>query len=518
MLTITHLTGFGRGKSKTYSGPNVILGTDPSCDVRFDPTWDKEVSPRHAQITIQNGECWIDDLGSSTGVWVGGKKIVREELNGSVEISLGQNGQRLKIDVPVMVKQASVPVAAHQAHAHVSNSKSSSKAVPIVIGLAAALAVGFVFIKQRINIGGNDVTISIGSKADKTAAKEGATPATPQVEPVAPAPTTPEKGSAVSLVDSDEKLRLAAKKYEQAVGLVVEAVSGRGDPGATAWAVAPYTFATNAHVTEGIEPLIKSGGSAFVVINKNPDLRFRVKKAITHPKYYSREKMGQGVPPELNIDGKEASVGAYDVGLLIVDGDPPVKFPLASKEKLSGLDSGTRVAYLGFPMENLRGSNVDMHQPVATMQSGIITSVTDEWMSKASISNAILIHHNLPSAGGASGSPVFDTDGEVIGLHSAGNYTMGFNWETGNSLRVKSRNAQANLAGDAIRDKMIALLADPKLTSLQRDAMLVELQRQLLLAVGNPASDLTRVTSASLINFAQRVDLLKQLLEAVPAQ
>lgn len=506
MLTITHLSGFGRGKSKTYSGPNVILGTDPSCDVRFDPTWDKEVSPRHAQITIQNGECWIDDLGSSTGVWISGKKIVREELNGSVEISLGQNGQRLKIDVPVMAKQASVPVAAHQAHAHVSNSKSSSKAVPIALGLVALLAVAFITIKQRVNIGGNDVTITLGSGDKKSETKSAPTDTATTNAPVTATPSTAPQVTG-QMLDSDEKLRLVAKKYEQAVGVVVKAIDGTGNPSGTAWAVAPYTFATNSHITEKVEPFIASGGAVFVVLNKHPEMRFRVKKAITHPNYYSLAKMAAGEKSRLNLDGKAESIGAFDVGLLVVEEDPPVKMPLANKDKIVALDSGHRVAFLGFPMENLFDKNIDMHYPVATMQSGIITSVTDSWMAKASPASSILIHHNLPSAGGASGSPVFDVDGVVIGLHCAGNYTMGFDWDTAAEIKAEAREKAAQLKKQALE-----LLKNPKLNDSQINQIVSAYERELKLITGIPAEALTRITSASLINFAQRVDLLKELM------
>jgi hypothetical protein len=459
MITITHLSGFGRGKSKTFDGPSILLGNDPSCDIRFDPTWDKEVSPRHAQITIQNGECWIDDLGSTTGVWVGGKKIVREQLLGSVEISLGQNGQRLKLDVPVMVKPASVPAAAN--HAHAPASKSNSKVIPIVLGVAAALTVAFITIKQRVNIGGNDVTITLGSGDKKSETKSAPADTVAITAPVTAMPIAALQATG-QMLDSDEKLRLVAKKYEQAVGVVVKAIDGTGNPSGTAWAVAPYTFATNSHITEKVEPFIASGGAVFIVLNKHPEMRFRVKKAITHPGYYGLAKMAAGEKSRLNLDGKVESIGAFDVGLLVVEEDPPVKMPLAKKDKIMALDSGHRVAFLGFPMENLFDKNIDMHYPVATMQSGIITSVTDSWMAKASPASSILIHHNLPSAGGASGSPVFDVDGVVIGLHSAGNYTMGFNWDTAAEIKAEAREKAGQLKKQALE-----LLKNPKLNDNQ---------------------------------------------------
>ena len=496
MITITQLSGFGRGKAKSYPGPNILLGTDAGCDLRFDPAWDKEVSPRHAQISIQNGECWIEDLGSSTGVWIGGKKIVRQELQGTVEISLGQHGQRLQVAVPVMVKPAAAPQPSHPQfapHAASPHSPSAaalrpkSKAGPVILGVVVAvLAMGTFFGYQQLS----KKPLVSGASA-------------PAVAVATPAPA--------AMLDSDEKLRLVAKRYEKAVGVVVFAVpgQGKGNPSGTAWAVEPNTFATNSHITELVEPLIAAGGAVFVVINKHPDLRFRVTKAITHPKYLSTAKIKAGERLPLNMDGKPQSVAAYDVGLLIVDADPPVKMSIASQEKLMDLDSGHRLAYLGFPMENLNDGNIDVHYPVATMQSGIVTSVSDAWMAKTTPDKSILIHHNLPSAGGASGSPIFDTDGDVVGLHSAGNYTMGINFDVGNELKYEVRQQ-----AEGLKQKALELLQNPKLTKEEKDQILAAYQRELSLISGIPAQALTRVTSASLINFAQRVDLLKELLSA----
>jgi S1-C subfamily serine protease len=89
-------------------------------------------------------------------------------------------------------------------------------------------------------------------------------------------------------------------------------------------------------------------------------------------------------------------------------------------------------------MEGLAGGGVDFRNPVATMQSGIITSVTDYWLSKSDPGNRLLIQHNLGATGGASGSPVFDTNGRVIGILSAGNIIGQVDFDTGKPIRAPS--------------------------------------------------------------------------------
>ncbi len=467
-ILIRRLTGTGKGKEETLVTQELSFGTGPHNTVRYDPTWDRGVAPAHARVwRDEAGVWWLQDAGSSTGTFINGQRItMKRQISGPTVIELGQNGPKVEAMLPAASPgTAAAPAPQRAAKASSGSGKWIAIAAVLVLGGAAAL-----FFK--------DGSSGLGG-------------------------------------DSDEKLRLLAKKYEQAVGVVVMAQEDSSRPVGTAWAVAPKTFATNSHITEALQPLLAKGGAAFVVINKHPDLRFRVLKAITHPKYYTDAMAKAGEPPPLNVDGKPQQIGADDVGLLIVDGDPPVKFPLAPQAKLESLDSGHRVAFLGFPMENLTGGNIDAHYPVATMQSGIITSVTDAWMASASPAQRILIHHNLPSAGGASGSPVFDADGEVVGLHSAGNYTMGLSTATHRALSEQIVSQIRELEA-GVDEK----LKDKSLTPEQRKRIMDEAEALARRIAGAPLSvlQMKRVTSASLINFAQRADMLKELLAAQAAR
>jgi hypothetical protein len=105
---------------------------------------------------------------------------------------------------------------------------------------------------------------------------------------------------------------------------------------------------------------------------------------------------------------------------------------------LRNLDSGYRVAYLGFPMEGMNGGGVDPENPVANMQSGIITSTSDYWLSKVPFEQSLLLSHNLAAAGGSSGSPIFNARGEVVGVLSAGNINLQFDKESGLPTRTPS--------------------------------------------------------------------------------
>jgi V8-like Glu-specific endopeptidase len=248
---------------------------------------------------------------------------------------------------------------------------------------------------------------------------------------VPPDPSTPAAPPGSEAANADEALARFAKQYEKAIGLVVIAAPNGPVPMATAWGVGPNAFATNSHVTEPVKEYMAKGLPVYVIINKHPDLRYPVKRAISHPHYGG---------PGPNADGRQPAVGGYDVGVLEVEGALQSWMPVATMDELKQLDSGHRIAYLGFPMEEIQGGGVDPRSPVATMQSGIVTANTDWWLSHGTPETRQLVQHNLSSSGGASGSPIFNSKGRVIALHSAGNSSQSVAIEDG-QMKVTRRKS-----------------------------------------------------------------------------
>ncbi|MEY3775012.1 MAG: hypothetical protein RLZZ129_1792, partial [Verrucomicrobiota bacterium] len=177
-----------------------------------------------------------------------------------------------------------------------------------------------------------------------------------------------------------------AKEYSEAVGLVVVS-SPKGPKGfGTAWAIAPGIYATNSHVSQPIAELFKNGGSAYIAVNRRPDLRLTITRAVVHPRYGKEET---------NFEGKKQPVLSYDVGLLYVQGEAPKTFRPARKPELEKLDSGYRIGFHGFPMEGMAGNNVDVRNPFATMQFSIVTATTDYWLAPAPFERRFSVQHNL---------------------------------------------------------------------------------------------------------------------------
>ena len=259
--------------------------------------------------------------------------------------------------------------------------------------------------------------------------------------------------------DASSMLAQAAEKNKKAVGLVVLTVVHQNGnkvpvPIGTAWAFEKDKFATNAHVAKGLIKTIteikqffaKDLLEKYAKENGCKSLDELLKKigkekaeALAKECMENVEKMIRGFEVSIQVNGTHRlgypvtyvqihrDFGLAntkfdpDVAVFTIQGDHDCFFPLAGTETLHSLKSGEPVAFLGFPTENLSKGNVNIDNPVASMQSGIIVAVSDFEMKDAGKEGNHLIRHNLPSTGGASGSPIFNKNGEVVALLFAGN-------------------------------------------------------------------------------------------------
>src|SRR5258706_14699462 len=70
----------------------VLLGRAVECQIQ---TQDARVSRRHARIFVDEGAYWIEDLGSSNGVFIDGNRITKEAIPGGAVLTVGSLGCRL---------------------------------------------------------------------------------------------------------------------------------------------------------------------------------------------------------------------------------------------------------------------------------------------------------------------------------------------------------------------------------------------------------------------------------------
>jgi S1-C subfamily serine protease len=72
------LSGARAGAREPLGGNFMSLGRHPTCDVRFDPERDLDVSSRHAVLFLKEGRWHLRDLGSTNGTYVNGTRITGE--------------------------------------------------------------------------------------------------------------------------------------------------------------------------------------------------------------------------------------------------------------------------------------------------------------------------------------------------------------------------------------------------------------------------------------------------------
>jgi pSer/pThr/pTyr-binding forkhead associated (FHA) protein len=75
-------------------GPQSVVGRDPTAAVNLT---DDEVSRRHAIITLGEGHCAIEDLGSSNGTYLNDRPVEGEaDMQAGAKISVGQTVLELR--------------------------------------------------------------------------------------------------------------------------------------------------------------------------------------------------------------------------------------------------------------------------------------------------------------------------------------------------------------------------------------------------------------------------------------
>ena len=78
--------GEGMGRDHVLSGGECVCGRDPSTTFPLDDTL---VSRRHFRVLYENGAYWVEDLGSTNGTLVGGRRMQRMQLTDGDVIRAG---------------------------------------------------------------------------------------------------------------------------------------------------------------------------------------------------------------------------------------------------------------------------------------------------------------------------------------------------------------------------------------------------------------------------------------------
>jgi hypothetical protein len=228
--------------------------------------------------------------------------------------------------------------------------------------------------------------------------------------------------------ESDEArvARLAPELLPSVMLVVRKDGMGGTEALATAWVVGDRLVATNAHVAGAFEELrADAGQELFVRSSAATPVDYRITGVTMHPAFGEFVATWTDYGPSQEDGEQYPSIGGYDVALMTVEASEsalPPALKIAPREALLALKPGQMAFAIGYPMENMVPN--DIQAPSPEVQRGSITSLTDFFRSRVDAENAVLVKHSIPSAGGASGSPIFDSQGRVIAVLSGGNVMM----------------------------------------------------------------------------------------------
>ena len=80
----------------------IIIGRDSDNEVQIDNV---AVSREHAKIIRGPNSCLIEDLNSTNGTFVNGKKINKKFLNKNDEISIGKHSLQIILEEPTAIRK-----------------------------------------------------------------------------------------------------------------------------------------------------------------------------------------------------------------------------------------------------------------------------------------------------------------------------------------------------------------------------------------------------------------------------
>jgi len=262
-------------------------------------------------------------------------------------------------------------------------------------------------------------------------------------------------------VASDSISRESRDLLAKAVYLVLtKDASGAEQGQGTAFAIGPHLLGTNAHVA-AIQEQLKPDQKLYVRAPGPNGKTYEIISHKIHPGYrpldafLSQDPLFvETIKSQYNQWGlaRMSSGNGYDVATLTISDSETLSpvLTLAPPAEAMKLAVGDPLAYAGFPMERITGSELQPLGPTPQVRMGTVTAETDLFSLPAEPDQRRLIHHDMGLTGGASGSPVISAGGKVVAL-------------------INSMNVMAAVGGG-------------------------------------------RMPSAALINYAQRVDLLDDLI------
>ncbi|MEO8620809.1 MAG: FHA domain-containing protein [bacterium] len=410
-LDLRVLSGSRAGTREKFDEPIVSVGRHAASDFRFDPQIELDVSTRHAEFRQANGVWTITDMGSTNGTLVNGERITdAHRLHDGDIVSFGASGPRVEVrgvgatTPPTSFQKAAQPrmdTSARVAVAVKEQTKSIRQSFAIAVGvLVAAGAVGFYFWQRQTSAHERDLlaviarqeTTFMADQQKNAAARPGDTAyasalkaqLSAQQKELASARAkiaqgTASKGTVEMFSQKGADFSTVTRLNDAAVAMVVSDLDGTNTAGTAFGVTASGMLVTNKHVvhTEAGQPAR------------------RIAVILANTKGW--------VPAHI------VRVSADD-DLALIQLDRPGTIPIVAGVSRDGALArvGAQVASIGYPLAidtPMEGTGLSDITARTTMTPGTVSKRLDN-----------VLQMDSWSGHGASGSPVFDPQGIVIGV------------------------------------------------------------------------------------------------------
>ncbi|MEO0601513.1 MAG: trypsin-like peptidase domain-containing protein [Myxococcota bacterium] len=219
----------------------------------------------------------------------------------------------------------------------------------------------------------------------------------------------------VSAIETPEAVRSASDAVWYLGALDPQAVVDPFEGIGTGWIIADgdvRRIVTNAHVLEQLREATE-GRPVPVMRQGERTVRLApLDDVLVHPFYDDFARLRSDV-------ARQHWTNPYDVALLApADASDELGrgLVIAPTPQLVSLDVPTDLHTFGFPFENLSGSQPSDDRPVPLFDRGYISQITDATGRTREPEHQHLLTVRMQATGGASGSPVLDDAGQVVGM------------------------------------------------------------------------------------------------------
>ncbi|MDP3275942.1 MAG: trypsin-like peptidase domain-containing protein [Deltaproteobacteria bacterium] len=460
MIGLIQEFGAHAGRRFSFAQERVRMGRQPNCDVSFDPNIDLDSSGVHCEIVREGPSFVLVDLQSRNGTFVNGQRISRQPLRQGDLIECGRGGPRIRVESLAQLAAPANPFAPPAAQGQGQaqgfapqppQQVSQSAPVPQPASVGAALAAGMpagaqvgkhtvaMMIDQALvaseqqrarKTGGGKTGLFVGLFLVTVVAVAGA---------VAVVVLRGERGGATQTQGGGEQI---SAEYESAIYLLAARVPGAAAPRGfcTGFSVGPNLIATNAHCIDAGRQFLTRGAALIALRSSGHGEQIEIVPVYRDSRFRD---------PVFGLEGS-----GFDVGLLRSASTLPVSVRVAADNQLRSLRAGSQLFVFGFPGMTMNGSS-----PVATITQGVLNRSTDFFERAADTANAQKLQHSAQTTSGSSGSPIFLSDGSVIGVN-AGSLSDEerqriLDPRTGQTTQVevnRSSNFKYGIRADIIRD------------------------------------------------------------------